>query len=182
MAEKYMKKWMDEEFPEFKYQKKIDKYTVDWFLDYYYFVIILECDENSHCSYDSYKEFYRMVKIRENLKIPIYFIRFCPNVFNKNKWNLIKYVANYRLNKLKKSLNIVMEANKICNDLIVEYFYYGRFCMNKTVIKKYNYKKIIDFEKDMIKKLNLFDNDKTLLEIINGNKLLLRKLNDIILS
>jgi len=138
MSEKFIKKWMDEKYPEFVYQKRIHRFKVDWFLDYGEYCIILECDEKAHYTYDQCKELFRMVNIREIIKKPIIFIRFCPDVFHKGMWNFLQYEVIKRLNMLFSTIEELLISKTIEAQIIVTYMYYGRFCMNTKKIRIWN--------------------------------------------
>ncbi len=93
----------------------------DWYIDLFTHVIVIECDENSHSSYDQICENRRMMEISNDFgHRPCIFIRFNPDSykgkkcfeFDRNKilptktWEKRRVVL---LNTIKKHINIISE-------------------------------------------------------------------------
>jgi hypothetical protein len=182
MAESYMKKFMDDNFPEFTYQKKIKRYSLDWYLNYNKFDVIIECDEKAHESYDFCTELFRMVNIKEFLNKPVIFIRFCPDTFHRGIWNFLKYVVDGRFEKIKKLLEEeILNKEMMDTNIRVIYMFYGRFCMNNNKVRDWNVKnksELLQLLKD-----NTALSEKEILEYkISKNKKHLRKLYEYVIS
>ncbi len=74
-----------------------NKYRPDFIIDYIFFMIILEVDENQHKSYSSECEKIRMINLHQDMGgIPVLFIRYNPDEYIDNSGNVIKRNNKYR--------------------------------------------------------------------------------------
>jgi hypothetical protein len=153
-GEKCFKELLNKDFPKiFEYQFKVDKYTLDFYSEKY--SIIIEIDECAHLGFDQYKEYRRMVDIREKLNKRLVFIRFCPELlfyFPKGcKFKFSKRVCTGRYFKAKYFIQKIMKIKTLSKTSII-YMYY---CRNVPIIcKKLKYNKIKLLNKAITKKIN----------------------------
>jgi hypothetical protein len=103
-----LKKWIDENYKDFIYNKKVNMnstcqtYYPDFLKDCGTFFLIIECDENAHKDYPTECE-----RIRENnivfaLGLPCVFIRYNPDkkgIKKETKHRLLKSYMDYYLQK-----------------------------------------------------------------------------------
>lgn len=103
-----MKKWIDENYNDFIYNKKVNMnstcqtYYPDFLKDCGTFFLIIECDEKAHKDYP-----FSCERIRENnivfaLGLPCVFIRYNPDkkgIKEETKQRLLKSYMDYYLQK-----------------------------------------------------------------------------------
>jgi len=160
--ENYIKKKFSKTFPDFIYQKRIKKYTVDWMYSKNNLNIIIECDEKCHLDRSFLYEMYRMYNIMRILDETsdktsdetsdetqrYVFIKFNPDSLchikgkfrfkkrNKCIDNQINIVSNLIRNNLKNSfedLNQVKCKLKIAFLYNINYIYYWYTPISKSL-------------------------------------------------
>jgi len=95
----------------------------DFVLDYNYYKVIVEVDENQHSSYPCECEQSRMVQIHQDIGMDLVFIRFNPDNYENNGGETIKSYAS-REKKLLELLNALKNTKYRKNHLEVIYLYY----------------------------------------------------------
>jgi hypothetical protein len=171
--ELYIKKYMDENHPRMLYNKKIGRFTVDWYceLEKGNKIVILECDEASHIRHHPYDEYARMLRVSNKLTAgdtnekKIIWIRLNPDIriitYGKIRYILNTKILNYRLFILSHILNnkISVHNNKTGSRIKILYLFYqpqkyiSLHKLNSSNIIKFN-RKLID---DMGKKLDIYN-------------------------
>ena len=99
-------------------------------IDYDYFIVVLEVDENQHKSYECICEQQRMIQIHQDIGMNILFIRFNPDSYRNINNELINNY-NDREKKLLNILKNIKKLTKMKNPLSVMYLYYDNYDEHK---------------------------------------------------
>lgn len=121
--ENYIKKKFEISLPKFIYQKRIKKYTVDWFCSTEELTIILECDEKCHLDRNFLYEMYRVYNImkildlsNENKNHKYLFIKFNPDSLCHHKGKFRFKKKNQCIdNQIRLVLNLIRNTRKQTN-------------------------------------------------------------------
>lgn len=103
------------------------KYRPDFIIDYEFFIVILEVDENQHKSYACECEIGRMIQLYQDFGgIPVIFIRYNPDNYKNSTGELIKSTTN-RKNKIIRLLDEFKNYNEWKTPLSVVYLFYDGY-------------------------------------------------------
>lgn len=115
---------------------KCSRKRPDFVIDYNFYKVILEVDENQHHSYPCECEKVRMIQIQQDIGMNVLFIRFNPDNYYDNENNRIKsYIG--REKKLLDLLNALKNTERRDHYLEVIYLYYDKFDGNISTDKLY---------------------------------------------
>jgi hypothetical protein len=117
-----------------KVEHGCSKYRPDSVVDYQYFMVIGEVDENQHRSYSNECEIARMIQIYQDFGgIPVISVRYNPDNYTDKNGVIIKPNPKYRLNVLLETLKRIellkkqFEKGKGFNGLYVCYLFYDGY-------------------------------------------------------
>ena len=109
----------------------------DFILDYNFYKVVIEIDENQHRSYPCECEQSRMIQIHQDIGMDTLFIRFNPDSYINNERKRIKSYTS-RESKLLDLLNSLKNTEKRETSLEVIYMYYDNWGGN-IEIESINY-------------------------------------------
>ena len=124
---------------EFKYEShdrpmdlKCSRKRPDFVLDYNFYKVIVEVDENQHMSYPCECEKVRMIQIQQDAGMNVLFIRFNPDPYKNNLGERIKYYTG-REKKLIDLLQSLKNTERRSHYLEVIYLFYDGFDGSITI-------------------------------------------------
>lgn len=98
----------------------------DFVIDYGFYKVVLEVDENQHRSYPCECERSRMIQIHQDIGMNVVFIRFNPDVYRDHENKLIRSYTG-RERKLLQLLKSLKNTTKRNHYLEVIHLYYAEF-------------------------------------------------------